>query len=55
MRSILETPIRPVETAGVINSKITQYMMNLGGYMQPPVSLNKGKARVLGMEKKLQI
>jgi len=51
----LETPIRPVETAGVMNSKITQYMMNLCGYMQPPVSPNKAEAEVLGIEEKLQI
>jgi hypothetical protein len=40
----LETPIRRVETAGVMNSKMIQYMINLCGYMHSLVSLIKGEA-----------
>ena len=36
--------MRPVETAGVISSKMIQYMINLCGYMHSLVSLIKGEA-----------
>jgi len=42
--------MRPVETAGVISSKMIQYMINLCGYMHSLVSQIKARP---GMEEKL--
>jgi hypothetical protein len=44
VRSILETAIRPLATAGVMNSKMIQYIINLCGYMHPSASLTEGEA-----------